>query len=129
MYDWQIPAWLLKSEFAQRYGIDSYKHPEILDALSDLAPETHFEQVLDETFTQSELQELSSREIERKIRAKFEDRRYEVDKLFKGNQSCAKWLGRLAKKRPQRVQPIRTHHGREWRISPRPPQPAGEEPM
>src|SRR4030095_5831089 len=58
--EWQIPAWLLKDGFSQRYGIDSYKDPEILDALSDLAPETHFEKLFDETFTQAALLEPDS---------------------------------------------------------------------
>jgi len=127
---WQIPTWLLEGEWAERYGMDSFKHPDVLRALSDLAPETHLLELIDEALFmppnntlsydewKPEIHELTSREVEQKIRSRFSDRLYEVNKILKGPNSCRNYLGRLASKSASRVQRVRTKYDRKWRISP-----------
>jgi hypothetical protein len=128
-HQWRIPDWLLNGEFSQRYGMDSYKHPEVLRTVSELAPEFHLLNLIDEAkFTRPDttpeenwkpkLLRLSARELERQLRAHFNDQRWMVDRVLKGPNSCQTLLGRLAGKCPDRIKKARTHGERLWDIIP-----------
>jgi hypothetical protein len=140
LHVWEPPIWLLEGEEAQRYGIVSYKHPDLLEALGELAPETRvFDWINQIWFTQSEdltiktrqmrTIEQSAAEIENDIRKHFADRSWEINRVLKGERSMSTYLARLARKYPDRVRQKKAHGGiRRWVLSP-PPKPYPPKPF
>jgi len=112
---WEIP----KELQSQRFGVTHYHHPEILQAIDDLAPE---KKLL--TFIDGKLFENHSgpwkgtaEDLERRL-MNYDDIVYEVKRLLTYNTACGTYLGRLARRYPNRVKPNRTTSSREWIISP-----------
>jgi hypothetical protein len=119
---WQPPAWLTAGEEAQRYGIISYKHPDLLEVLGELTPEmvvfdwinrVWFSGPAGTTFEDSKL---SAHEIERRIRTVLaDDCKWEIDRVLKGQNSMSTYLSRLARRFPDRIKRAKAHGGlRRW---------------
>jgi len=111
--EWEIPTEL----GSHRFGIAHYHHPELLQALEELAPETRLLQLLyvvpGSNWKGSQAQ-LESLLTDSKAATSFEARR-----LFSFNSACGTYLGRLAKKHPALVQYSRTKTERLWTILPK----------
>lgn len=115
LFGWEIPL-QLRSE---RYGVSHVHHPDLLDALNELSPEDRLLALIDQVpfdemkFSQSwrgsamELESLlfSSGLYEREARS-----------LLNWNNSCAAYLGRLARKKSHRVVRKRSGGHRSWII-------------
>jgi hypothetical protein len=113
---WEIPAALE----GERFGVKHFHHPELLEALEDLAPEAKLLIFIDLCFKEGLLDskgfEGPAEELERRLLAcQFRD---EVSRLLSWSNATGSYLGRLAKKHPDRVSQIRTATQRRWKVTP-----------
>ncbi len=113
---WEIPE-PLKS---QRFGVIHYHHPTLLEEITRLAPETRLLSLIDSVLF-ADVNEfngalvMTSDEVERRLLAS--NFAYEARRLLSFNNAIGTYLGRLAKKKPERVEPERTSEKRQWVIS------------
>jgi hypothetical protein len=115
-----------KKLFSQRYGITHFHHPEILEALGALAPETQFLELIDaEVFKYvhpigrpKEPWEGTASALELNITDDASGVRYAARKLLSWQGACGTYLGRLQRMRPKRVSFRRGHRDRIWTINP-----------
>lgn len=113
---WRMPDRLKD----QRYGVIAWQHPELLEALADLAPEGALLSLIDTlkpwdayntawTGTANALQE----------RLLEKDKHGRVGQLLKYSSACGTFLGRLAKRYPDRVEVLKRDHNKAiWKIHP-----------
>lgn len=128
LLNWEVPEEIRHP----RYGMKTWHHPELLSALDALAPETRLLSLIDEVFfTDYEVNHGSCRsigeareswqgtaeELERFLR-EHGTFGYEAQKLFSWPTACGTYLGRLAKKHPNRVKPDRNSNSRKWILHP-----------
>jgi uncharacterized protein DUF5906 len=114
LVQWEIPQELV----SERFGIAHFHHPDILEAIDDLAPESkllslikHHLESLGDTSWGPETAEKLERELN------GSDSQYEAKKLFSFNNACGVYLGRLAKKYPKAFIHDRTEKERLWTIN------------
>lgn len=119
---WEIPAELR----GPRYGITHFHHPDLMAAIDDLAPEHRLLTIIDrELFSRDGVEILegepwegTAEELERKLTNSGSSSRQELQRLLTFNTACGVFLGRLAKKRLNRVSERRVHGIRYWTIQP-----------
>jgi hypothetical protein len=117
---WQIPNELR----SQRFGIATFQHPHLLDAIDDLSPELRLLSLIDGVIfagasAAAGPMVLTAEGIESRLLNS--QMSYEARRLFSWNNACGTYLGRLAKKQPKRVQsPSRS----EWCLCPNGHRPA-----
>ena len=120
---WPIPPELQ----SQRFGITHFHHPDLLHALDDLAPETQLLDLIDgELFTGplSDTWEGKAEELEKRLTGSESGSAYATRRLLGYRAACGTYLGRLARKQPERVN-RRTLDGHTlWKIQP--PKQVGE---
>jgi hypothetical protein len=102
-----------------RFGVTSFHHPDLLNAIDALSPELRLLSVMDAVLFKDAspapgYYELTAEELERKLITS--DMAYEARRLLSWNNACGTYLGRLATKRPARVEQHRTKEGRNWLI-------------
>ena len=112
---WQIPDALR----CRRFGISTFQHPHLLDAIDTISPEFRLLYLIDAVVFPDAgpvngpvvmtAEALESRLINSQMG-------YEARRLFAWNNACGTYLGRLAGKRPERIQPNRNSRRREWCI-------------
>jgi hypothetical protein len=122
LVNWKVPNELRDG----RFGIKTWQHPQLLASLDALAPETRLLELIDEViFTDGGIGELAKvkarvtwkGKAERLQRLLFDsDFGYEAKKLLPWASATGTYLGRLASKRPNRVQPDRSPNSRDWII-------------
>ena len=103
-----------------RFGITHFHHPDLLAALDETSPELRLLNLIDSMQEDAESPSGpwtgTAADLERALQAsKFA---YEARRLLDWNNATGTYLGRLAKKHPNRVKCIRTESRREWRINP-----------
>jgi CHC2 zinc finger len=114
---WNIPGELS----SERFGVAHFHHPEILRAIDDLAPEFRLLRLIDDDLFQSAAAgswEGSAEQLERELSGEESRCRNEARKLFTFNTACGVYLGRLAKRRPDRFSGEHTRRGNQWTITP-----------
>jgi hypothetical protein len=114
---WQIPAKLV----SQRYGITHFHHPEILEALGTLAPETKLLELIDTALFDSPAAacwEGSANNLERELTKDSSLVRREAIQLLSFPVACGTYLGRLQKLYPARFKSEHTRTGNKWTIDP-----------
>ncbi|MEY4385010.1 MAG: hypothetical protein RLY20_293 [Verrucomicrobiota bacterium] len=115
LMQFQIPATLQSG----RFGVKHFQHPTLITALSEMSPEMRLMGLIDAalaehehigkwTGTATELERLLS---ESKIG-------FEARRLLDWNNATGTYLGRLAKKLPNRVHGQRTNTSRQWTVYP-----------
>ena len=122
----EIPA-ELRSE---RFGVVHYLHPEILRMLDDVAPETRLLALLDAVLFDSgkadsahvvvkkhDQYEGTAEQIASMLTSNYSGYEHEARRLLSWNNACGTYLGRLAKRMPERIQQARTADSRIWRIA------------
>lgn len=122
LLEWEIP----EGYRGPRYGIAHFHHPDILAAIDDLAPEHRLLTIIDRELFSREGSEIweggawegTADELERKLIRDGSSSRQEMQRLMTFNTACGVFLGRLAKKRPNRVSDRRIHGVRYWSIQP-----------
>jgi len=110
---WQIPSNMV----SQRFGIIHYHHPDIIEALSELAPEHRLLSLIDGyLFDGMDKWNGTSEELERQL-TNSESKCYrEATKLFTFNTACGVYLARLSRRFPTRFVRERTKTANEWQI-------------
>jgi hypothetical protein len=119
-----LTTWTVPPELSnQRYGIRHFHHPDLLSALAALAPETKLLELIDrEIWKDDEVHpwQGNAGELESMLRRPTSDVRQEADRLLAWGNACGSYLGRLAKKHPDRVKSHRSATSRRWTITPPP---------
>jgi len=114
---WQIPEPLR----SPRFGIATFQHPELLSAIDGIGPEARLLSLIDAVmFT------CGDRALESKVTTAEDVERAlfgsplasQARALFNWNNACGTYLGRLAAKRPDRVERSKNSKRREWVIKP-----------
>ncbi len=117
LLQWEIPA----SMRCPRFGVKTFHHPVLLNAIDALSPELRLLSLID-AFLFKDLSpapghyEVTAEELERKLITS--DMGYEARRLLSWTNACGTYLGRLAAKRPSRVEHARTGDARNWLIRP-----------
>jgi hypothetical protein len=114
---WEIPSHLV----SERFGITHFHHPDILQAINNLAPEYRLLRLIDDElfqFDESDPWEGSAEQLERRLCGESSTCRNEARKLFTFNTACGVYLARLHKRYPKRFKPIHTREGNRWTINP-----------
>jgi hypothetical protein len=123
--DFSIPHGLECS----RFGVKHYHHPELLARLNQLSPEMSLLELIDMNpdalfsedtkKTEDGLRVFSgtAQEIERRLTGEYSQGRHIANKVF-GRQTgnCGTYLGRIAKRLPNRVQRVPDTSKRQWII-------------
>lgn len=116
LLDHQIPEELADTRFGIRY----FHHPELLESLRSLAPETKLMELIDRCLFANQVApapwEGTAGELEHLLRHSASDVREEAGKLFSWNTACGVFLGKLANK--GRVTCKRNRERRLWVILP-----------
>ena len=120
------PGWA-----SRRFGVDYFHHPEIIQAVHELSAEERLLTLIDAVLfvrhlplqlsEPSDLQpwEGTAAELEQKLISSPMKR--EAEKLLDWNNACGTYLGRLAKRHPDRIVYHRTAGERRWKLLPPPP--------
>lgn len=124
----EIPAllhWLISTDIpavwrSGRFGSREYKHPEIMEMLSDLSPETKLEQIINRVLfnTLAPTPWTGTSTALEQVLTSDHDAGYEARRLLSFSSACGVYLGRLALKRPSRYAQHRYNDSREWIIQP-----------
>lgn len=113
---WEIPE-CIKSP---RYGVREYQHPEILETLSALSPESKLHQIIHTSMFSGDIKLAwtgTASELEQML-VNDNNVAYEARKLFSYNTACGMYLGRLLIKHPEQYSETRYSDGRKWTIQP-----------
>jgi hypothetical protein len=111
---WQIPDDLKKD----RYGINFFHHPAILQEIDALSPEFRLLNIIDKDVFGGELPSTwtgTAEDLEVFLTTKGAFQ-YETRKLLNWNNAAGTYLGRLAKKYPERFSQKHTNKSRIWTI-------------
>jgi len=110
---WQIPTELV----SQRFGITHFHHPELLDAIDALAPETRLLQLIESNcFQKDRVWTGTAADLETELTAHGSASAYEARRLLSFTTACGTYLGRLASKKPKQVVKERTANSRRWEL-------------
>ena len=102
-----------------RFGVKHFQHPTLITALNEMSPEMRLMGLIDAALTEDEHVGQwtgTATELERLLsesKVGFESR-----KLLEWNNATGTYLGRLAKKLPNRVHALRTNSARQWTVYP-----------
>jgi hypothetical protein len=117
LLEWEIPSELT----SERFGIAHFHHPEILQAIDNLAPEYRLLRLIEEELFQSDAADAwqgSAEQLERRLCTDDSKCRNEARKLFTFNTACGVYLARLEKKYPDRFISNHQREGNRWTIKP-----------
>jgi hypothetical protein len=119
---WYLEHWEIPQELkSERFGIIHYHHPELLEAIEMLAPETRLLGLIEEVHFSGPLNstwEGTAEELEGSLTKG--NTAHEAERLLNWNNATGTYLGRLAKKYPDRIIAERTPQKRLWKIKPPP---------
>ena len=125
----ELPAFVhfLRWEFtipeairSNRFGVLEYAHPDLLQALDELAPQTKFLQLVDRHLfggTVPQPWEGTASELEQELRAAAQGVAKQAGELLNYHTACGAFLGRL-KAKIDRITDRRSGNDRIWRIEP-----------
>jgi hypothetical protein len=115
---WEIPRELV----SQRYGITHYQHPDIMESITNLTPESRLLELIDSELFGSAAPsdwEGSATELERRLRSPNSNVKQEAERLFTFPLACGTYLGRLQKRdKKNRFASFHRQNGNTWTISP-----------
>jgi len=116
LMNWEIPEGLQ----CQRFGVTTYHHPDILAAIDGISPEIRLLSLIDlilfaEAGGTPAPIIMTAESIESQLSTSSMG--YETRKVLSWSNACGVYLGRLASKRPDRVQRHPNAKRREWCIS------------
>ena len=114
--NWKIPD----SVRGQRYGVTHFHHPELLVTIDSMSPEYRLLTMIDTVLFDSPMSSAWTGEADALQRMIMADETYgrESARLLSWSNATGTYLGRLAKKYPDRVSYARGHRSRIWRLSP-----------
>ena len=104
---------------SERFGITHFHHPELLAALSDMSPEIRLLSLIDAEMAAAETPgPFTGTAVELEKMLLESKSAHEARRLLDWNNAAGTYLGRLAKKFPERVKQVRSNARREWVIQP-----------
>jgi hypothetical protein len=106
---------------SERFGITHFHHPDILQAIDNLAPEFRLLRLIDDELFLSDAGaawEGSAELLERQLTGDSSGCRVEARRLLTYPTTCGVYLGRLRKRQPERFSPKHCHEGNHWTIKP-----------
>ncbi|MGB8168117.1 MAG: hypothetical protein WCF18_11540 [Chthoniobacteraceae bacterium] len=117
LHTWQIPEELRCS----RFGVTHFHHPELLEMMNVLAPETKLLELIDaKLFPKGALDpdewEGKASELESELCGTNSSVAHEARKLLLYNSACGQYLGRLATRHSQRISQRTLHGYTLWKI-------------
>jgi hypothetical protein len=119
---WYLEQWEIPEELkCERFGIRYFHHPELLEALSELAPETKLLALIDMAFKEGSLNSsgfVGSAEVLESLLVNSPLLQHESRKLLYSPASTGTLLGRLANKNRDRIEYKKTATHRLWTIKP-----------
>ena len=114
---WEIPDALR----GHRFGVRHFHHPDLLRTLDDLAPETQLLDLIDAELFSGPLRDAwegKAEELEKRLTGSEGGSAYAARRLLGFQRACGTYLGRLARKYPERIS-RRTLDGHTfWNINP-----------
>ena len=117
---WWLEQLVIPAELrCERFGITHYHHPELLSAIETLAPETRLLALIDAELFTSPVNsgwEGTADELERRLMNGQSS--HNARRLLDWNNAIGTYLGRIAKKHPDRISASRTAEKRMWQIMP-----------
>jgi len=118
---WKIPEELRFPKLdAARYGFKFFHHPDVLCEIDALSPEHRLLNIINKEMFSDEIPFAwagTAEDLEVLLTSKG-DMQYESRKLLSWSNAAGTYLGRLAKKFPERFKQKRTEHSRTWTIEP-----------
>ena len=114
---WDIPGPLRSA----RYGVRHFHHPELLQAIDDLAPERRLLDLIDAELFAGPLADAwegKSEQLEKRLTGSESGSAYEARRVLSFNTACGVYLARLAKKHPERVSKRILDGSALWTIEP-----------
>ncbi len=115
---WHVPAEMR----CNRYGVTHYHHPELLQMMSVLAPETKLLELIDTELWREvaivEAWEGKASDLEAKLCAPGSKVAHEARKLMLYNSACGQYLGRLERMYPDRVSSRKLKGHTLWQLQP-----------
>ena len=113
---WRIPKKMRRTKTAGRFGFDAYQHPELVEALTSMAPHHRLLGLIDSlgVVASGETWEGSADSLEKELRDK--DAHNQVDRLLSFASACGTYLGRLKRERQDRVSSRVLHGATVWTI-------------
>lgn len=102
--EWEVP----KELRCNRYGVVHYHHPELLQMMSVLAPETKMLELIDTTLFPKDAVSWTvwrgkASELEKELCGPNSSMAHEARKLLLYNTACGQYLGRLENMHPDRI--------------------------
>ena len=117
LFDFKIPTDLV----SDRYGITHFHHPDILEAISAMAPETRLLEMIDARLFDSPAPGSwhgTANKLERELTSESSCVRRQAERLLTFHLACGTYLGRLQKRSPDRFESQHTKKGNVWTINP-----------
>jgi hypothetical protein len=114
---WEIPAALR----CQRYGVATFHHPDLIDAIDGVSPEFRLLTLIDavvfaDAGPATGPMVMTAEALESQLTSSHMG--FEARRLFSWTNACGTYLGRLAAKRPARIERNSNNQRREWLIKP-----------
>jgi len=110
---WEIPA-ALKDD---RFGIKEFHHPDLLEALTKMQPETQLLSIIDQDILASqESWRGTSEALEKRLTGENASFARKAAKMFYFTSACGTFLGRLARIHPDRVTSTKSKNITTWHI-------------
>ena len=119
-FAWHLEHWNIPEELrSERFGVMHYHHPDLLEVLTAMSPETELLNIIDaECFSQSPSLDWSGTAESLKTKLFNSASGHAAKRLLDWPNATGSYLGRLAKSQPSRVIPDRTSNTRAWLIRP-----------
>jgi hypothetical protein len=122
---WLLNVFVIPEDIRnERTGIAHWHHPELVGAIREMSHEARLMSLIDMEVFNSKgtipFWEGTAEELEHNLISASSTVRSEAVKLLSWTNACGTYLGRLARDLPHRVEKVRTHSSRVWRIHPPP---------
>ncbi len=115
LHEYEIPAAFADKH---RYNVTTFHHPELKESLEKLSPESNLLELIDSCFAE-EFGRVEIKLTAKKIEDRLRDRDHRAaEKILSFNNAMGTYLGRLSKKRRERIRYWRTNTGGLWEIIP-----------
>jgi hypothetical protein len=118
---WQLTQFEIPEALkCQRFGIKAYHHPELVGTLDESAPETKLLSLIDTCFKSGKLKSSGFKGTADELQTALsfcDETCLQAQRLLEWQNAAATYLGRLARKFPDRFKNLRTAHERSWTIA------------
>jgi hypothetical protein len=123
LLNWTVPPELLRSEHADRFGVDAFQHPQIIADLFEQEPESGLLYMVDNELFDNSKDAASwgwrpAMELHEQLTGEACRFASQAKKLFSFPGACGSYLAKLREKYPERIQSKHTKAGNVWMILP-----------